>query len=104
MPLSGIALGRAALVDEVRAMSLRRKTVLTDADRALSGGQKQRRLLARALPKKPALIILDEATTALDNITQAATMRVIRDLPATRQILQGRAPRSAGPIFHCLIF
>jgi ABC-type bacteriocin/lantibiotic exporter with double-glycine peptidase domain len=84
------ALGRAALADEVRAMPMGLETVLTDAARVLSGGQTQRLLLARALLQKPALMILDEATSALDNITQAATMKAIRELPATRIVIAHR--------------
>ncbi|WP_458097858.1 ATP-binding cassette domain-containing protein [Roseomonas sp. WA12] len=84
------ALGRAALADEVRAMPMGLETVLTDAARVLSGGQTQRLLLARALLQKPALMILDEATSALDNITQAVTMKAVRDLPATRIVIAHR--------------
>jgi ABC-type multidrug transport system fused ATPase/permease subunit len=35
-------------------------------------------------------MILDEATSALDNITQAATMKAVRDLPATRIVIAHR--------------
>jgi len=84
------ALGRAALAEEVRAMPMGLETVLTDAARVLSGGQAQRLLLARALLQKPALMLLDEATSALDNITQTATMKAVRDLPATRIVIAHR--------------
>lgn len=84
------ALEQAALAADVRAMPMGLETMLTDASRVLSGGQVQRLLLARALLQKPAVLILDEATSALDNITQRATMRAIRTMPATRIVIAHR--------------
>jgi peptide/nickel transport system ATP-binding protein len=48
----------------------------------LSGGQRQRAMIAMALVLKPAMIIADEPTTALDVTTQAQILRLIRDLQA----------------------
>lgn len=84
------ALEQAALAEDVRAMPMGLETMLTDANRVLSGGQVQRLLLARALVQKPAILILDEATSALDNLTQRATMRAVRNLPATRIVIAHR--------------
>jgi ABC-type bacteriocin/lantibiotic exporter with double-glycine peptidase domain len=83
-------LAQAALARDVQAMPMQLETLLTDANRVLSGGQVQRLLLARALLQKPAILILDEATSALDNMTQAATMRAIRRVPATRIVIAHR--------------
>lgn len=41
----------------------------------LSGGEKQRLALARLWLNKPRMVILDEATSAMDNITEAAVMQ-----------------------------
>ena len=46
----------------------------------LSGGQKQRLCIARALLRKPCVLILDDCTSALDGATEAAVLRGLRKL------------------------
>ena len=53
----------------------------------LSGGQRQRIALARALYKNPSLLILDEATSAVDNETEAAIQRSLNKLNHSRSCL-----------------
>jgi ATP-binding cassette subfamily C protein len=53
----------------------------------LSGGQRQRLMLARALVHRPALLILDEATAALDPPTEAAICATLRQLVGDMTIL-----------------
>lgn len=48
--------------------------------RNLSGGQKQRLSIARALVKKPEILILDDSSSALDYATDAALRKSIKDL------------------------
>ena len=48
--------------------------------RNLSGGQKQRLTIARAVVKKPEILILDDSTSALDFATDAALRKAIREL------------------------
>ncbi|NLE25459.1 MAG: ABC transporter ATP-binding protein, partial [Clostridiaceae bacterium] len=51
--------------------------------RNLSGGQKQRLTIARALAKKPEILILDDSASALDYATDAALRRSIREMQHT---------------------
>ena len=58
-----------------------------DGGRALSGGERQRIALARALLRDPDLLILDEATNALDSDSEEAIAEALRGLAGRRTIL-----------------
>ncbi len=53
----------------------------------LSGGQRQRLSLARALLKDPPILVLDEATSAVDNETEAAIQRSLKRIAHGRTII-----------------
>ncbi len=59
-------------------------TVIGDRGQKLSGGQRQRLSIARTVLKNPPILILDEATSAVDNETEAAIQASMRRLAANR--------------------
>ena len=59
-------------------------TPINDGASNISGGQRQRLLVARALIRKPHMLVLDEATSALDNETQEIVSRTIQNMNITR--------------------
>lgn len=72
---------RLSKADEfINNMPLRYETMLEENGANLSGGQKQRLAIARALLKKPDILIMDEATSNLDSITEKAIEKTINSL------------------------
>jgi ATP-binding cassette subfamily B protein len=59
-------------------------TIVGERGQKLSGGQRQRLALARAILKDPPVLILDEATAAVDNETEAAIQRSLDLITAQR--------------------
>jgi ATP-binding cassette subfamily C protein len=81
---------RAGLERDIEAMPMGLYTVVGEGLSTLSGGQRQRVLIARALVSDPRVLLLDEATSALDNVAQAAVLKELSRLEATRIVIAHR--------------
>lgn len=80
----------AAIHDDIMKLPMGYQTLVGDMGTSLSGGQKQRVLLARALYRRPKVLILDEATSHLDLVREAEVGQAIAALPLTRIVVAHR--------------
>ncbi|SFX68815.1 ATP-binding cassette, subfamily B, RaxB [Paracoccus pantotrophus] len=80
----------AAIHDEIRAMPMGYETLVGDMGSTLSGGQKQRIVLARALYRRPSVLLMDEATSHLDSTNEEIINLAIRRLGMTRIVIAHR--------------
>lgn len=80
----------AAIDAEVRRMAMQIHTLIGDMGSSLSGGQRQRLLLARALYRRPKVLILDEATSNLDVACEKIIHESLKNLSITRILITHR--------------
>jgi ATP-binding cassette subfamily C protein len=82
-----LALERAAAADFVRALPEGLDTVVGDRGALISGGERQRLSLARALLRRPRLLLLDEATGSLDAENEGRILEALNALRGTITIV-----------------
>ncbi|VTT28392.1 secretion ATPase [Klebsiella pneumoniae] len=80
----------AQIHDDIMAMPMGYNSMVGDMGSSLSGGQVQRVILARALYRKPRILILDEATSHLDVSRESAINVAIKHMAMTRVIIAHR--------------
>lgn len=81
------ALGEAQLEEVIKELADGVNTYMGERGIRFSGGQKQRVAIARALYNDPDILVLDEATAALDNETEAAVMDAIDALHGHKTLI-----------------
>jgi ATP-binding cassette subfamily B protein RaxB len=94
---------QAELHGDILAMPMGYHSLVGDMGSALSGGQKQRLLLARALYRKPKVLVLDEATSHLDVKCEKKINATLKEVAITRIVVAHRPEtiRSADRVLVC---
>lgn len=80
----------AGLADDIRKMPMGMFTMISEGSGGVSGGQRQRIMIARAIASKPKILMLDEATSSLDNVTQRKVAQALGKLNCTRIVIAHR--------------
>ena len=78
------------LAQDIKEMPMGMHTIVNDGGTVFSGGQRQRLLIARSLVQRPRIVVFDEATSSLDNETQAIVTETLAAMKATRILVAHR--------------
>jgi NHLM bacteriocin system ABC transporter ATP-binding protein len=80
----------AGLDADIKRMPMGMHTVVAEGVNTLSGGQRQRIMIARAIARRPRILLFDEATSSLDNQSQAIVSASLGNLNVTRIVIAHR--------------
>jgi NHLM bacteriocin system ABC transporter ATP-binding protein len=80
----------AGLDADIRMMPMGMHTAIAEGVNTLSGGQRQRIMIARAVARRPRILLFDEATSSLDNRSQAVVSDSLGALNVTRIVIAHR--------------
>ena len=94
------ALERAACQSLLERADRGLDTVIGEGGVKVSGGEKQRLSIARALLRRPQLVVFDEATSALDSLTEEGIVKTIRDISATAHAITVLIAHRLSTILH----
>ena len=80
----------ACIDEEIESMPMGYNTIISEMGMNLSGGQRQRILLARAMVNTPKILVLDEATSSLDNTNEKKISDYLKQQGCTQIVIAHR--------------
>jgi ABC-type bacteriocin/lantibiotic exporter with double-glycine peptidase domain len=90
------ALRMVGLAEQIEQLPMGIHTMISEQSSTFSGGERQRLMLARALVRRPRIMLLDEATSAVDAKAEAQIAASLSSVPATRVVVAHRLTTIAG--------
>ena len=93
-------LRRAAADNLLRRGDRGLDTVIGEGGMKISGGEKQRLAIARALLRKPHLLVFDEATSSLDSLTEEEISRTMREVAETTDVITVLIAHRLSTVMH----
>ena len=93
-------LRRAAANSLLRRADQGLDTVIGEGGMKISGGEKQRLSIARALLRRPHLLVFDEATSALDSLTEEEIGRTMREITSTSEVVTVLIAHRLSTVMH----
>jgi ATP-binding cassette subfamily B protein len=94
------ALRRAACESLLARAEKGLDTVIGEGGMKVSGGERQRLSIARALLRRPDLLVFDEATSSLDSLTEEEISRTIRDVAGSRDVMSILIAHRLSTVMH----
>ena len=94
------ALGRAACQGLLARAEKGLDTVIGEGGIKVSGGERQRLSIARALLRRPDLLVFDEATSSLDSLTEEEISRTIREVAESRDVMNILIAHRLSTVMH----